>query len=102
MTHDPASHKVLVSNDTITVTEITFMPGKPTIMHTHPAHYIYALTDGTFEVTTAAGEVIKLDLKKGDNQFSKPEGLHSTVNTGRTDAKILLVELNEYPFVGNH
>lgn len=93
--------KILVDNNIITAKEVTFAPGKPTDIHTHPAHFVYALTDGSLVVTMKSGEVTRWDLKAGDSAYIEPEGPHSTVNTGKSVMKILLIELKEHPYTGN-
>ena len=91
--------KILVDNNIMTAKEVTFAPGKPTDVHTHPAHFVYALTDGTLVVTMKSGEVTTWDLKTGDSAYIEPEGPHSTVNSGKSVMKILLIELKEYPYM---
>ena len=97
--YDPSAQKVLVDNDYITAVEVTFEPGKMTPMHTHPAHFIYALTSGSLLVTMENGETQTFELKAGDSAYFDPEGPHRTVNNGKQTAKILLVEFKDKPYM---
>jgi len=96
---DPAFNKVLVDNDKITAIEVTFEPGKKTSVHTHPAHFFYAMTPGKLSITMANGETQAFEMKAGDSGYFPPEGPHSTVNTGKQTVKILLVELKDQPYM---
>jgi quercetin dioxygenase-like cupin family protein len=95
----PSSHKVLVDNEKITATEVTFLPGQKTDTHTHPAHFIYALTDGSLTVYHENGKTDQYDLKTGDSAYIGPEGPHATINTGKMPVKLLLVEFKDDPYM---
>lgn len=99
--YDPSAQKVLVDNDYITAIEVTFEPGKITPLHTHPAHFIYALTGGALLVTMENGETQTFDLKTGDSAYFDPEGPHRTVNNGKQPVKVLLVEFKDKPYVAD-
>ncbi len=96
---DPSFNKVLVDNEYITATEVTFQPGVKTNMHTHPAAFIYVLTDGVLFIRYADGVTQTFELKAGDSAYQGPEKPHFTENTGTKPAKLLLVELKEHPFI---
>ncbi len=98
---DPSFHKVLVDNEFITATEVTFQPGKKTNMHTHPGAFIYALTDGVLLVTMENGETKTFDLKAGDSAYQGPESPHRTENTGKKPMKLLLLELKDQPYMAD-
>lgn len=93
--------KVLVDTTLITAAEITLEPGQKTDVHTHPAHFLYALTGGQLTVTMTNGKTEVIDLTPGFSGFSSPEGPHSTQNTGKTTVKFIIVELKEHPYKGN-
>ena len=99
MANTTTSNKILVDNEKITATEVTFLPGKKTDTHTHPAHFIYALTDGSLTVYHENGKTDQYDLKMGDSAYIGPEGPHATVNTGKMPVKLLLVEFKDEPYV---
>ena len=77
---------------------VEFAPGQVDPMHTHPAHFFYALTDGKLKVTYADGKEQIYDLKAGESGVSGPEGPHSTENMSAHAIKFLLVELPEHPY----
>ncbi len=99
MSTTTTANKLLVDNEKITATEVTFLPGKKTDTHTHPAHFIYALTDGSLTVYHENGKTEKYDLKMGDSAYIGPEGPHATVNTGKMPMKLLLVEFKHEPYM---
>lgn len=67
-------------------------------MHTHPAYFFYALTDGKLKVHHPDGKDEMYDLKQGFGMASGPEGKHVTENAGTKPVKFLVVELKEHPF----
>ena len=67
-------------------------------MHTHPAHFFYALTECHLIVHYTDGKEERYNMAPGDNGFfSDPERPHWTENIGDKPAKFLLVELAEHP-----
>ena len=93
--------KVLVDTTLVTAAEVTMEPGQKTDVHTHPAHFFYALSAGQLTVSYTDGTKEVLDLTPGLNGFSSPERPHSTQNTGKTTVRFLIVELKEHPYKGN-
>jgi len=89
---------VLVDTTIIRTAEITLAPGQKTEAHTHPAHFIYALSECKLKVYYTDGQTVDYDLKTGDNAFGGPERPHQTQNMGTKPAKFLLVELKEHPY----
>lgn len=96
---DPSFSKVLVDTSYLTAMEVTFMPGKKTNMHTHPAHWVYALDAGKLNVTYADGTSETFEVKTGDSMFGAPEKPHTTTNMGNKPLRMLLVELKEHPYM---
>ena len=98
---DPGMHKVLVDNETITATEVTYGPGQKTNSHTHPAAFLYAFTEGSLFVTNGDGTTETFVLKPGDSAYLAPQGPHVTVNNGKKPVKILLIELKSEPYMAD-
>ena len=96
---DPGFHKILVDNDVLTATEVTFEPGKKTNVHTHSAALVYALTGGTLLVKFEDGKTETIELKAGDSAYQEPERPHMTENIGKTTMKVLLIELKDKPYM---
>jgi quercetin dioxygenase-like cupin family protein len=95
---NPNINKILTDTAYVRAMEVTLEPGQKSDMHTHPAHFFYALTEGKLTVHYADGKTEEYDLKPGDSGFSSPERPHITENTGDKTVKFLLVELKEHPY----
>jgi quercetin dioxygenase-like cupin family protein len=89
---------VLIDTTLIRTAEITLAPGQKTDAHTHPAHFLYALTECKLKVFFTDGQIVDYDLKPGDSGYGDPERPHQTQNMGNKPAKFLLVELKEHPY----
>ena len=98
MKTDPKIIKVLADTTYMTAMEVTFPPGYKTAMHTHPAQFIYALTDGTLSVAHADGTITEFKLKAGDSMGTPPDGPHMTTNVSKKPVKFILVEMKEHPY----
>lgn len=96
---DPDFNKVLVDTTVLVASEVTFLPGKKTGMHSHPAFFAYVLEGGKLSVEYEDGQMETIELKPGDNVYSGPEKPHTAVNIGNSVIKMLVVELKEYPYI---
>ncbi|OGC76431.1 MAG: hypothetical protein A2Z27_02200 [candidate division Zixibacteria bacterium RBG_16_50_21] len=90
----PNIYKLVTENARIRVLEVTFKPGDQIASHSHPDHLGYVLSGGSLKITNAAGKATDMTAKAGDT-FWIPAETHSAVNTGKTEVKILVVELKE-------
>lgn len=88
----------LVDNKMVHAAEVTLEPGQKTDMHTHPAHFYYALSEGKMMVHYKDGKEETIELKPGESGFSDPERPHIAENVGTTTIKFLIVELKEHPY----
>ncbi|MES2240680.1 MAG: cupin domain-containing protein [Bacteroidota bacterium] len=88
----------LANSKLIHASEISLKPGEKTILHTHPAHFYYALTDGTIKVHYQDGKDEIFKMKAGESGVSEPERPHTTQNIGPKKLKFLVVELKEHPY----
>lgn len=95
---DAKTVKTLAESPLIRASEVTIMPGEKGSMHTHPAHYFYALTECHLVIYYADGKQTKYDLLPGDSGAEAPERPHQTENVGDKPAKFLIVELKEHPY----
>lgn len=95
---NPKMNHVLADTTFLRAIEVTIAPGEKSEMHTHPAHFFYALTDGKMVVHYKDGKNETIDLKPGISGVSAPERPHVTENVGKTTIKFLLVELKEHPY----
>ena len=101
MQKDSKSISLLADTTFVRAMQVTIMPGEKGSVHTHPAHFFYALTDGKIIVHYTDGKDEVYDLKAGDGGYSDPERPHWTENGGDTPIKFLLVELKEHPYREN-
>ena len=77
--------------DTHRVLRCTFPPGVGHERHFHPAHYGYALSGGTMQITDASG-TRTVDLATGADYSSDGTPWHEVVNVGDTPVIYLIVE----------
>ncbi|RTY95859.1 cupin domain-containing protein [Flavobacterium sp. GT3R68] len=91
-------HRDLGDDKLIHAVEVTLEPGQKTDMHTHPANFFYAITDGKLMVHYKNGKDQLYDLKAGESGVSEAEGPHVTENIGSSTIKFLIVELKEHPY----
>jgi beta-alanine degradation protein BauB len=85
-------YKPVLENARVRVFEAHFEPGAKAAWHEHPDHIVRTLTDvnlrlklpggGTVDITKPAGETMWMDA-----------GPHEAVNTGSSEARLLVVEL---------
>ncbi len=95
---DVGMKNVLVDTTLLRAMIVTLEPGQKTDVHSHPANFLYALTDGKLIVHYTDSKDETYDLKAGDSGYGDPERPHQTENTGKKTVKFLLVELKEHPY----
>lgn len=96
---DPAQvaanvYKVVLDNERVRVFDVHFKPGDKAVMHGHPDHVVYVLSGGRNRLAFPDGTAQELDLQPGMAVFI-PAGPHETTNVGKTDVRLLVVELKE-------
>lgn len=77
----------------IRVLEANYKPGDSSAMHSHPDNAIYAISGGTSLFTGKDGKTIVRELKTGAINVG-PGEFHSVKNIGKTNEKVLVVEVN--------
>lgn len=95
---NPEMNNIILDTTLLRSTVAIIEPGMNSDIHTHPAHFFYALTDGKIKVYYKDGTSETIELKAGDSGFSNPEKPHQTENIGNKTVKFLLVELKEHPY----
>jgi len=85
---------LLLDNERVRVFETRLAPGESTPMHSHPSFLAYSLSDSTAKFTFAGGATQELTLKPGLAAWNEPV-THSVENTGKTEFRVLHVELKE-------
>jgi len=95
----PDIYKSILENDRVRVNEITFKAGAHIDFHQHPDHVIYWIQSGTLRIWNkdAGGKVtdsVDVAGKAGQAMFL-PACVHAATNIGKTDVKLVQVELKE-------
>lgn len=90
----PGVYKVVLENDRVRVLEVTLKPGEKVPMHSHPANVIYPLNAAKARFTLPDGKSIEVALEPGAVAWHEPE-THSSENIGKTEARVLVIELKE-------
>lgn len=95
---DAKAVKTLAESSLVRASEVTIMPGEKGNVHTHPAHFFYALTECHLIVYYTDGKQARYDLLPGECGAEGPERPHQTENAWDKPAKFLIVELKEHPY----
>lgn len=91
----PRAYRVVLENDKVRVLEFTGRPGMGICgegMHSHPAHLTVVLTDWQGRASTPGSLERNRSRKAGDVFWSEAE-THKVENTGKTNTRVLIVEL---------
>jgi len=87
-------YKLVLDNERVRVFEVSFKPGQKALMHGHPDHVVYVLSDYTLNLTGPDGKSQEVPLKAGQAIFMGA-GPHAAQNIGKTEGHALVVELKE-------
>jgi quercetin dioxygenase-like cupin family protein len=87
-------YKLLMENKKVRVFDVRFKPGQKAIMHGHPNHVIYVLSDYTLNLMLPDGSSREVPLKAGQTMWMEA-GEHAAQNIGKTEGHALVVELKE-------
>jgi hypothetical protein len=91
----PRAYRVAFENDQLRVLDFVGRPGMGVCgegMHSHPAHLTVVMSDWQGVARTADGATTPRQKKTGDVFWSEAE-THKVENTGKTNARVLIVEL---------
>ncbi len=84
--------KVLVDNESVNVSEVTFAPGAVADWHSHLKYTVYALTNVKMKVEEKGKEAVIAELKTGAAVWS-PAVTHKTSNVGETPFTVIVTEI---------
>ena len=87
-------YKLVMENDRVRVFDVGFTPGQQTVMHGHPDHLVYVLSDYLLDLKLPDGSTQEVPLKAGQ-AFWMPAGQHAAKNIGTTQGHALVVELKQ-------
>lgn len=86
--------KVLVNNDKVNVSEVTFAPGAVADWHSHPKYTSYALTEVNMKIEMKDKESRTVNLKSGEAIWSAAV-THRTSNVGKKPFTMIVSEIKE-------
>jgi quercetin dioxygenase-like cupin family protein len=98
---NPKMNMILSDTTLVRAMVVTIQPHEKSDVHSHPAHFFYALTDLKLRVHYTDGKTETYDVKAGEGGFSDPERPHVTENAGSKPGKFLIVELKEHPYTAS-
>lgn len=84
--------RVIVDNEHVNVSEVTFAPGAVADWHSHPQYSAYAVTDVKMQVEIKGKETTVAELKAGQGMWSPPV-THKTTNVGKTPFTVIVSEI---------
>ena len=89
----PDLHTVIYEDDKMRVLKVTVPQGATAEMHWHPHNINYILAGGTLQFTKPEGNVVSVDLDKGQVTSAATGSSHAVKNTGNTTVETIQVEL---------
>jgi quercetin dioxygenase-like cupin family protein len=72
---------------------VDYKPGAESAMHSHPDLVMYVISPANVEFTAKDGKKQVMTLEKGMTMIV-PADTHSVKNIGKTNAKVVLIEVN--------
>lgn len=90
-----ANYKIVVPDSSnIRVLMTTYKPGESSAMHSHPTQAVYVIEGSEAEFTDKDGSKHPMKMQKGSAMIIPGNTSHATKNTGKTNMKALIVEVN--------
>jgi quercetin dioxygenase-like cupin family protein len=93
VTAAPNLYKTLKDTLGIRIVEADYKPGDSSAMHSHPDYALYVIQGGKTEFTAKDGNKMAAEMQSGEENI-RPAEVHSVKNIGKTEVKVLLVEVN--------
>ncbi len=90
----PDIYSVILDNSQVRVLEYHSKPGQIDGMHSHPTRLAYTLTPLKLKAVAPDGTITDVDAKAGEAFWLGPV-TNSIQNVGKSDARILIVEVKE-------
>ncbi len=84
--------KVILENEKIRVMQFEIAPKDTVPWHSHPDHFVYALTDGKLEITDKGKAPVTVEIKAGEAMYLTAT-THMGINIGETPLKLVVTEL---------
>jgi quercetin dioxygenase-like cupin family protein len=89
----PNLYKTLQDTLGIRILEADYKPGDSSALHSHADYALYVIQGGKTEFIGKDGSKMDAEMKSADENI-RPAEVHSVKNTGKTEVKVLLVEVN--------
>ncbi len=89
---DPKHYTIVSENDQVRIVKVHYGPHEKSVMHSHPASVVVALSDGKVQFTYPDGKKQDYTMKAGSAQYT-PATTHLPENTGDAGMDLILVEL---------
>ena len=89
---DPSVYHLKLENERVRVFIVTFAPGRSIGVHKHPDHVVHAITSGKLMIHEVGKDPVTMDVVAGATLFL-PAQSHSAKNVGKTNLRLLVVEL---------
>src|SRR5258706_6419536 len=86
-------YKTVKDSLNIRIVMVDYKPGTESALHSHPDLAMYVISPAKTEFTVKGGTKRTLTLEKG-MALIVPADTHSVKNVGKTNAKVVLIELN--------
>ncbi len=93
---NPGKYSVIFENERVRLLEYRDKPGDVSVLHGHPDHLVYSLSDWKREFSLPDGSTKSAEAKAGD-AFWAGAGKHSGKNIGSTETRALIFELKKGP-----
>jgi quercetin dioxygenase-like cupin family protein len=89
----PNFYKTLQDTLGIRIVEADYKPGDSSVLHSHSDYALYVIQGGKTEFIGKDGSKMDAEMKSADENIRAAE-VHSVKNTGKTEVKVLLIEVN--------
>jgi quercetin dioxygenase-like cupin family protein len=89
----PNLYKTLHDSLGIRILEADYKPGDSSAMHSHPDYALYIIQGGKTEFIAKDGSKMVTEMQSKVENI-RPTEFHSVKNIGKTEVKVLLVEVN--------
>lgn len=90
------THKVILDNAEVRVLDVHLPPGQQVAMHSHPANFVYYVTDAKVKVTSPDGKTAQREFKAGQAVWGEAV-THAVENVGTSEIHLVQTELKQAP-----
>lgn len=87
-------YKLIMENDKVRVFDVRFKPGAEAIMHWHPNHVVYVISDYTLDLKLPDGATPRVPLKAGQAIWMEA-GSHAAKNISSTEGHAVVIEMKD-------